>query len=283
MHGKKTKLSSKHTSMTVKQLKIQLRKHGLSQKGKKADLYERLTNHISTIGEECAPADETPERENDRRRGREQSAAILRQTIISQSSREGYEDALNPDQLELIAEDPLACTFETSDNASPLVMACAYGKIGIVGKMLAAGANFNNEYSGRRSALTWAVLLECDDKRVLGQECGDECNLCCVYDNGGCILANQMHKKLAIVKTFGPQCNIKIIEDALAAAKVQLKSFQDNFDYHQEDALDGGPEEDVEHAEYRVMEVTEFVSALTQLLEKKVKSAYILLHFKYSL
>lgn len=146
MYSKKTKLSSNHTSMTVKQLKIQLRKYGLSQKGNKADLYERLTNHLSTIPEECAPADGTAERGNDRRREREQSAAILRQTIIAQSSREGYKDALDPDELALIAEDFLACTFETNDNASPLVMACAYGKIGIVGKMLAAGANFNYEY-----------------------------------------------------------------------------------------------------------------------------------------
>ena len=269
--NKKTKLDLNYSNMTVKQLKIQLKKYGLSQGGKKADLYQRLTDHIAIIQKEC----ESAGGRNNFRQKREQSAAILRATIVAQSTREGYKDALDPDQLKLIAEDPLVCTFATEDAASPLVTACAYGKIDIVRKMLSAGADVNNKSVDQRSPLTWAVLLDCDDERVLGQECGDECNLHCVYDDGGCILANHINEKLAIVKMLGPQCNKIIIQDALTAAKVQLKSFQDNLRYHEEDALEGGPECDVEHAEDRVLECTNFVSALTEVLEKKVQSTRI--------
>ena len=155
----------------------------------------------------------------------------------------------------MLAEDPVQCTLRDGDAPPPIVTAAAYGAEALVASMIthAGAAAIDAVDTDGRYALSWAAAFDCENARVLclDQPCGggDPCGLWCMMDDTVCVLGSRRQGKLAVVKLLGPRSSAAAVKQALDTAKASRDSFQDNVDYHRQDARDRFEEQGIEEGE----------------------------------
>lgn len=155
----------------------------------------------------------------------------------------------------MLAEDPVQCTLRDGDAAPPIVTAAAYGAEALVASMIthAGAAAVDAVDADGRYALSWAADFDCADTRVLclDEPCGggEACGLYCMMDGACCVLGSRRQGKLAVVKLLGPRSSAAAVKQALDTAKASRDAFQENVDYHRQDARDQFEEQGIEEGE----------------------------------